>query len=517
MILHPTGPGSAAYRAKILMAQRPELEKCRYYVANGRTEQFLNFLKPIPPNDPGQIILILRAGNSFGKSALAVNLANYLAYGRPNPWFDAIPYLKEFRRKNRGRIYTTANAAKNTYQDEIKKWVPAKDYTSLKEGTTFNKKYLYKNGSVFDFFTFDQKPKEAESISLDWQIADEPPPHSLYAAMKTRLRRGGLIIFVLTALEGAAWMDDELETPERLGKDVFVLQADTEDSCIEHGIRGHLPHASIEAMFKDFDESELKARKSGEYLHLSGRIYKTYRADPDFHCPVDIHEYHQAEWKRGEFTLWNVMDPHDRKPFAIGWYAAFKNGDLYTVAEWPDDSWPMFHKMKDCSYVPADYARLIKETEHALGMSQTGREVRRVIDPNFGNTPCFLSNTTIKQELSAEGIKLGYPLNFQDPPDSIEGGHVAVKALLGDPAKNIRPKMYDLAHCKNHVFGMSHYGWKESTNESAGISEKPELQHKDFPDLKRYLALAGAKFIELPKEQTIHRAATYGKPGYRGA
>ena len=492
-------------------------ERCRYYVPNGRAEQFLKHLKGITPNDPGIFILILRAGNSFGKSALACNLACYLARGKANPWFDSIPYLKQFRRANRGRIYTTANAAKNTYEDEIKKWFPVGAYTISKEGTVFSKKIRFKNGSLMDFHTFDQDVEQAESVTLDWQIADEPPPRKLWSAMKTRLRFGGLIVFVLTPLEDAAWMADELETPERLGKDVFVTTADTEDACIEHGVRGHLPHASIEAMFKDCDESEKQARKGGAYLHLSGRIFKTYRAEPEAHCPVDIHPYHIDEWERGDFTLWNVMDPHDRKPFAIGWYAAFKNGDVYTVAEWPDDSWPPFHKIKDCAYVPKDYAKLIMETELSIpGDRARGRNVRRLIDPNFGNTPCFATNTTIKQELSAEGLKLGYSLNYQDPPDSLEGGHVALKAQLGDISKNVRPKYYDLAHCKNHIFGMTRYGWKESRNEKAGLSEKPELLHKDFVDLKRYLALGKAKFIELPKEEKTRPASSYGKPGYRG-
>lgn len=514
-----TDPSDIAH-AKAKIAHRALLEKCRYYTPNGKAEAFLGNLKRFKPNDPGQIILILRAGNSFGKSALACNLASYLAIGKPNPWFDAIPYLKEFRRSNRGRIYTTANAAANTYPDEIRKWFPQGSYRASKEGRTFDKKFTFINKSVFDFYTFDQDVEQAESVSLDWQIADEPPPHKLWAAMKTRLRRGGLTVFVLTALDQAAWIADELEIPERLGKDVFVTVGDTEDSCIEHGIRGHLPHASIEAMFKDFDESELAARKGGEYLHLAGKIYKTYRNDVDAHCPEFIHDYHMDEWERKRFTLWNVIDPHDRKPFAIGWYAAFRNDDVYTVAEWPDDSWPPFHKIKDCPFVPKDYAKLIMETEEALGMKQAGlnRQIRRLIDPNFGNTPSFATKSTIKDELSKEGSLLGYPLNYQDPPDSLPGGHVAVKALLGNPAKNIRPKMYDLSHCKNHIFGMTRYGWKENRDEKKGLNEQPELQLKDFPDLKRYLALAGVKYVELQdKEIVLARPATYGKRTYRGA
>ena len=504
---------SPADISKKRLVYRARNERCRYYTPSGKSEQFLNHLKKIPTNYAGAVILILRAGNSFGKTALACNIIAYLSGRTPNPWFDCIPYLKEFRSPNRGRVYTTANAANNTYSDEIKKWFPAGKYTPLKEGRIFEKKFKFKNGNTFDFFTFDQDIEQAESVSLDWQIADEPPPHKLWGSMRTRLRRGGLIIFVLTPLEDAAWMSDELETPERIGKDVFVTTADTEDACIEHGVRGHLPHASIVSMFSDFDEAELAARKGGSYLHLSGRIYKTYRADPDAHCPEDIHEYHQAEWLAKRWTLYSLIDPHDRKPFAMGWYAVFPNGDIYTVAEFPDDAWPPFHKIKDCPYVPKDYARLIKETETALGKPADVR----IIDPNFGNTPCFATKSTIKEELHAEGELLHYPLNYQDPPDSIEGGHVAVKSLLGDPAKGVRPKMYDLSYCKNHIFGMTRYGWKENRNEKLGLNEKPELQHKDFPDLKRYLALSKPKFIESLKEIVYHRASSYGKKNYRGA
>ena len=517
---------SAVEISKKRLIYRAKHERCRYYTPSGRSEQFLAHLKKFPPNYNGIIILILRAGNSFGKSALACNLIAYLAGRTPNPWFDAIPYLKQFRKPNRGRVYTTANAAANTYPDEIQKWFPRGAYTSSKEGRAFDKKFKFKNKSIFDFFTFDQDIEQAESVSLDWQIADEPPSRKLFGAMKTRLRFGGLMVFVLTPLEDAAWMADELEIPERLGEDVFVTTADTEDACIEHGVRGHLPHASIEAMFKDCDEAERAARKGGAYLHLSGRIYKTYRAEESGHCPVDIHPYHLDEWERGPgpgWTLWNVMDPHDRKPFAIGWYAAFRNGDVYTIAEWPDDSWPPFHKMKDCTWVPKDYARMIVETERALGVKDAGRGVRRLIDPNFGNTPCCATNTTIKMEMSmwgmkpvAEGGQGGYLLNYQDAPDPLTGGHIAVKAMLGDISKGIRPKHYDLAHCKNHIFGMTRYGHKENRNEKMGTSEKPELIHKDFPDLRRYLALAKVKFIELPKAENVQRASSYGKPGYRG-
>lgn len=494
--------------AQAELTRRATQERCRYYVPHGGAEEFINICKQFEPGDNSIKIVIDRSGNSWGKSALATMFAGYLSRGISNPWFDCIPYLREFKRPNRGRIFTTPNAATNTYRDEIKKWFPATLYQGHKDGRAFDKRFTWDNGTEFDFFTFDQEHDQAESITLNWAIIDEPMPHRLWGALKTRFRFGGIIFFFLTPLAGASWMDDELEIAGRLGVDVFVRQGDTEEACIEHGVRGFLPHASIEAMFKDFDESELTARKTGSYLHLAGRIYKHYR--PEFHEISEIPDYHKDAWEKNEFTLYNIMDPHDRKPFCLGWYAVFKNEDVICVAEWPDESWPPFHKIKDCPLVPSDYAALIKGTEECIGKPADVR----LIDPNFGATPTFATKTTTVEEFAKEG------LHYRFPPDTLEGGHIKVKGLLGEPGnpeKPIRSKIYFLNHCRNHSYGMVHYGWKENKDEAKGLGEKPELQFKDFPDLVRYGALKKFRYIPKPKPIVLFVPRKYGGSNYSGA
>lgn len=506
--------GSIQAAAQAELSRRALQERCRYYTPNAKAEEFINICKSFPPESRGIKILILRAGNSFGKSALATMLAEYLSLGLPNQWFDCVSYLRNFKRPNRGRIFTTTNAASNTYKDEMAKWFPAGRYTLHKDGRTFDKRCTWRNHSEFDYFTFEQDPQAGESITLHWAIIDEIMPHKFWDGLKARFRFGGLIIFVLSPVAGAAWMDDELEIPERLGNDVFVVQAKTEDACKQHGIRGHLEHENIVSVMKDFDEEVMIARAEGGYLHHAGRIYKTFRDYEDMgHVPEDIPDYHQHAWQHNDFTLYNIMDPHDRKPFAIGWYAVFRNRDVFTIAEWPDESWPMFHKMKDCAYVPMDYGKVIKETEGAIGK----RADIRLQDPNFGNTPCFATKSTVKEDMLAVGKKLKYPLVFQNPPDALDGGHVRVKRLLGDPGKNIRPKFYILKHCRNHRYAFVHYGWKENKDETKGLSEKPELQFKDFADPPRYGALYGFRYIRKPEPVKIWKPRDYGKRTYRGA
>lgn len=459
------------------LGRRVIQERGRYYIPNGKIEKFLKIISKFPVGDKATYICILRTGNSFGKSALATVLSAYLSERFANPWLDDIPYLRRFPRKCRGRILTTANAASINYQEEFDKWFPRGRYTPHKDGHTFNRRFTWRNGSEFDILTFDQKPDQGESVTLNWAVVDEPMSRKHWGALRTRFRFGGIIFLILTPLAGSAWYHDQLETPERLGRDVFVLQGHTEDNCVEHGLRGILPHSYIEELRREFEEDELEARLEGGYQHLIGRVYKNF--DRTVHVMDEFPLYHQECWDQDRYTLYHQVDPHDRKPFAIGWYASFPNDDTFTIAEWPEY---MFHKVKSCDLDEVDYAKLIKATENDL---EHPADVRRM-DPNFGNSTKFgLGGKTVKQVLADQG------LNYQDTPDDLHEGHQAVRRLLGNPRKKIQPKLYFLSHCVNHIYGMEHYAWKEARDDSKGISELPELVYKDFPDLVRYGALAG--------------------------
>ena len=497
-------------------------ERGRYYVPNGRAEQFLGMLKEIEYGDGRIRIFILRAGNSFGKTALAANIIRYLCDRAPNPYFDAVPYLRDFPRKNKGRLCTTANAAKKTYDEEFPKWFPRGRFEASKNGRDFKGTYRFpETESEFDIFTFDQDPNAGESITLDWGVIDEPMMKKHWSAFKARFRFGGLIIMILTPLEGAAWYHDELETQERMADDVRVMEASSEDACITHGIRGVIPHAALADMWRDYDEMELPARRDGKYLQLGGVIYQTYRTGYSSdgkivgHEPEKLEGYHADCFRKKLYTLYNVVDPHDRKPFAVGWYAVFPNEDVVTVAEWPDASMRPFHKMLNCSWSVADYAKMILATEAALGKPADVR----LIDPNFGPAPKATSKSSVMQEF-ASGFevngKVKGRLYYRLPPDSIAEGHIAVKKLLGNIALDIRPKFYVMKHCTNHSFAFTHYGYKENRDESKGLSEKPELHHKDFADLPRYGALYGFKYLakdDAPRDLHVPREHA---SGYRG-
>ncbi|MFA6004600.1 MAG: hypothetical protein WC881_11090, partial [Elusimicrobiota bacterium] len=142
-----------AEQAKAEVARRQDQERGRYYIPCGRIEQFLLEIgRRFEAGTNRTFKCILRAGNSSGKSCLAANIASYLSDSYRNPWFDAVPILRNFKRPNRGRILTTANAAKRNYDEEFSKWLRRGQYKTAREGRFFNNKYSFKNGSEFDIF-----------------------------------------------------------------------------------------------------------------------------------------------------------------------------------------------------------------------------------------------------------------------------------------------------------------------------------------------------------------------------
>lgn len=478
-------------------------ERGRYYEPCGAIQDYLSLVNQAT-NPHDVYILILAAANNVGKTTLAVNLAAYLANGTTNPYFDAIPRLRDFKRPNIGRIITTATAAQEKYAEkEIPHWFPKGAYTSHKESHAYDVKFRFKNGSHFDLFTFDQDPKQMESVDLDWAIADEPLPYKLWLPLKARFRGGGLIFLVMTALYDSIWVSRELET-DRLGKDVFKRQVDAEEACRTHGVRGHMPHEYIEQMSRDADEDEAGARLHGSYIALSGRVYKQFGEAT--HVWDEMPAYHQECYDKGKYTLYKIVDPHDRKPFAVAWYAIFPNQDKVCIAEWPENN---FYKMKSCDMQIDEYRRLFIETEKQL---ERKADVN-LEDPNFGNTP-KLNGKTFKElmggpcgecQAKSKSVLPSCPhsISFEDPPDEIHLGISLVKQELGNPKKDIRPKLYFMRHCSNSINSHKYWYYVEAAKESKGLSEVVAEEFKDFCEMPRYGALYGWKYLDTPKSGHI--------------
>ena len=77
------------------------------------------------------------------------------------------------------------------------------------------------------------------------------------------------------------------------------------------------------------------------------------------------------------------------------------------------------------------------------------------------------------------GYNLYYEPSYDDTEGGIEAGHIAVKEFLG--RQDEEPRIFVMEHCKNHIYGFTHYTYDTKTG-------KPREDSKDFMDLIRYLA-----------------------------
>lgn len=444
--------------------RRFEEERLRYFVPNGKQEEYLRMV------GSGQVfICVLSAGNGVGKTTAAVNIIGNICYSVQNSRFKDLPLYERWPYPKQLRIISTSKNVEDTgaIQIELKKWLLKKRYTTSKGKKHYDSLYETDTGFCIDLMTYDQDVQEFESATLGLAWFDEPPPYEVYKATIARMRHGGVIMITMTPLTYAAWLYDDVVLRQD-GVQRKVIYAEDEDNCKIHGIRGILEHADIMRMREEYDPDELEARTKGRFVHLSGLIYKTFHRGVHLIEPFEIPQ----DWPR-----YCICDCHPRKPFALGWFAVSPTEDVYFYDEWPEDE---FNRMKSCDKTIKDYASLIRIKE--------GNDVvyRRVIDPNSGNAKNASSGLTVKEEFAELG------LHFIDGNDDIVAGHLKVKEYLKYD-RDIKPRVFFFNFLRNFIYGFEHYVWddfKGKIAEDKDLKQKPKDRNKDFPDLVRYGLMA---------------------------
>lgn len=366
-----------------------------------------------------------------------------------------------------------------------------------------NRKLLFDNKSMVVFKSYDQKREAFQGEDVDGIWNDEEIPFDIYQEQKMRLLdRDGEMIISMTSLKGITELIAEIfedydtiesqfaplvkkELPrvaEKNGHRMYFLHT-TENPYINQSRVLH--EASL------MTEQEKLARIYGIPSNLSGKIY------PSFSKKVHVIEWEDVP--EGKWCLWNVLDPHDRKPWALGWYAIHQTGTVYQVDEYPNRD---FNEMLSDDKTYDDYAQAIRQKEEGLKEIFGVGVSKRIIDPNFGNKTVQLaerqggqSKTTPRKELEKRGLK------YQDGIDAIEAGHLKVREFLKWEEKDgeiiYQPRFFILSHCFNSITHLSRYSRKDITGADGDVRDKvaPMDKYKDFCDLTRYMVMAGPRFI----------------------
>lgn len=433
-------------------------------------------------------------------------------------------YVIEFALKHtKSRIWVCAETEEisiNIQQRKIWELLPKNDvkYCYYDEVNGFrNGKIVFKNGTIIRFKTYKQGREAFQSDDIDLIWNDEEPPYDIYREQRMRLiDRDGEMIFTMTALKGVTELVSEIyddhdviksEHNELVGEDLpriiskngatFFMLWTTEN-----------PHISQERLLEDvkvMSKSEIKSRICGIPLNMAGRIYPMFNKQ--------IHVVSDDMIPKRLVTLYHVLDPHDRKPWAMQWWAVHKSGTAYCIREYP---WlKNFNEMEYDDKTYDDYVEVIRQIEDEL-LQIYGRTVyKRIIDPNFGNKTVQLvkrvdgkASTTPIKELRARGLK------FVDGVDILEAGHLQVRKLIHWAEKDgeiiVQPQMLWSERCENSILHMSRYSWKDIGTKDGDEKAKPGITqiYKDFCDTGRYFAMSGFAY----HERKARRPQELGRP-----
>ncbi len=368
-----------------------------------------------------------------------------------------------------------------------------------------NRKFVLKNGSIGIFKSYDQERESFQSDDIDGIWFDEEPPYDIYKESRMRLLdRDGEILFTMTSLKGVTDLIQDIFEDHDVIKSAYAPLANERLPRIveKDGMRFYFlwttenpyidqSRASSEA--KLMTSQEIKSRIYGLPINLSGKIYMIFNKN------VHIIPFEDAPFNG--VTLYHILDPHDRKPWAMKWVAVHKTGKAYCVDEYPDDR--NFNEITYDDKTYAEYARIIKDKEKTL-QQIFGRSVhKRIIDPNYGNTTIKLaerqgnqSSTTPKKELRKHG------LNFTDGIDAIEAGHLKVREVLYYEVKDkeivVQPKYFICDNCENSIRHISRYSRKDVLTSDGDIKDKVGVKekYKDFNDLDRYFWMSAPRFYD---------------------
>ena len=381
-------------------------------------------------------------------------------------------------------------------------------YGKYNEITGFtNRKIVLKNGSIGIFKSYDQERESFQGEDLDGIWNDEEAPYDIYREQRMRLiDRNGEMIFTMTSLKGVTdLLQNIFENHDTLESKYAPLVDETLPRVVEkEGIRFYLlwttenPYIDQERTLletKLMTKDEIKSRIYGMPINLSGKIYMKFNKG--------IHVIPFEDVPFNKVTLYEVLDPHDRKPWAIIWAAVSITGTIYIVDEYPERN---FNEMYTDDKTYTEYAKIIKEKEESLRQIFRKPIHKRIIDPNFGNKTVQLaerqggqSSTTPKKELLKRGLR------FVDGIDALEAGHLKVRELLYWEKKDeeivVQPKILITENCINTIRHLSRYARGDILTSSGDVKDKvkPREKYKDFSDVTRYLAMSNPRYITVSK------------------
>lgn len=431
-MLEENGRDSLELLAEIVKEEerRKKEEKIRFYVPHPKQEEF--------HNDSARLRLFM-GGNRSGKTTAGCVEAISYALGE-RPWNKTETCSHPAKIRIWGEDYT--NHIGQVIVPKLKEWVPKKALRNTKKNQQGIETYWeleHKSGglSTIEILSYEQDPAKAEGWDGDFIWYDEPPPRAHFIASERGLiDRGGRSAMTMTPIK-EPWIYDEIYL-QRDGRKYSCFVVDMDDNP-------YLSEDDKQAFIDKLTEEEKVARKSGEFQHLTGLIYKEFN-------PA-IHVIEPFELKTEDYSWYEALDPHPRTPHAVLWLAVGRDGTKYVVDE---------HFR----------AGTIDDLSVSIRAKRAGkRVVRSIIDPiSVGLDP--ITGTTIQRELLDRGFY------YEEASKDLTAGILRVKQAL--TLRNGRSEIYFFSTCERTLWEIRRYIWDEWKGVSKDTRDpKPKPRDKD--------------------------------------
>lgn len=452
-----------------------------YAYKKAYNEQKIVFFRPLPQGDQkaffaGQeaVVRVVLGSNRSGKTACGAveAIAHMLGF---RPWLPKDHPLRTVRLPggvpipvpNVGRIIAQnyTQAIDQTIMQKFNEWLPrfyVKRIRNNNKGVPVSIELT--NKSIVYLMTDDQDDMAFEGPFGHWFWGDEPFGNRKYTGLKRGLvDHNGHCWLTLTPLD-QPWIKDTLvDRAGDPGSGVELYKFSIWDNCVENG--GYLERAAIESFLSDIKEDELEARLHGEFLHLAGRVYKTWKPqEPFWMPPIDLPD----TWPRAMFA-----DPHSKKPLCMMWVAFSPSGRKYVYRAVEDPSIRTVH----------DAANFIKHVEN--WENEPEPVALRIIDWSAEEVE-RTSGTSIRRLFGEEGLFF-----VKAEKHNAAAGYDAIHEALKMKYEWDTPELVVFNTCpavKKNFMNFCYDEWATSRlAERKGPKEGYNSKDDDFIDMIRYM------------------------------
>jgi phage terminase large subunit-like protein len=400
------------------------------------------------------------------------------------------PY-KSIPTPNFGRVCCTdfTNGIEKVIIPEINRWMPKH---MIHHYDVESRTMYLKNGSTIEFMSYDQDVEKFESASRHWIWFDEEPPEDIYKACRMRVMdTRGDIWMTMTPMNGLTWVYDQIYEQAGLNTSIKAWIFDSLKNP-------YISKEEIEEICKGLSEQDIEARIHGNFVQLSGLIYREYTPDIHFIQAFKI----PAHWGRVQ-----AIDPHPRLPTVAVYLSvcpkqqfimeARKNG--VKLPDWIGSEELPFQDIY-CVYdeiYPED-PLIIKDTASLMHTKEGNDTIGYRLIDNSANESDIKTGTTIRQEFEKYGIRTT----------------LANKSDVANRILRVRERLqtrtlFIFRSCLRTEWELRHYAWDDFKigKDYKDPKEKPRKKRDHAMDCLGYICVSNPKYdapeLYVPTRKTI--------------